>query len=61
MNSGFISIKDREIQCYNKTLLGFLKKTESAEIILNNNDNVNFVKELDINELFVNIINEQKN
>jgi hypothetical protein len=58
MNSGFISIKDKEIQCYNKTLLGFIRKADGAEMILNNNDNVNFVKELDINELFINVINE---
>jgi signal transduction histidine kinase len=60
MNSGFISIKDGEIQCYNKTLLNFIRKTDGEEIILNNNDNVNFVKELNIDELFINVINENK-
>jgi signal transduction histidine kinase len=61
MNSGFISIKDTEIQYYNKTLLGFLKKPSiSNEIVLTNCDNVNLVNNVNINELFDNIVYDNK-
>jgi signal transduction histidine kinase/CheY-like chemotaxis protein len=60
MNSGFISIKDKEIQYYNKTLLGFLKKPSSNEVILTNNENANFVNNININELYENILFENR-
>jgi signal transduction histidine kinase/CheY-like chemotaxis protein len=60
MNSGFISIKDKEIQYYNKTLLGFLKKPSSNEAVLTNNENANLVNNININELFDNIVYDNK-
>jgi signal transduction histidine kinase len=52
MNSAFISIKDKEIQYYNKTLLSFLKRYYSTS------ENIPLVSNVDINELFDNIISE---
>jgi hypothetical protein len=54
MNSGFISIKDKEIQYYNKTLLSFLIKRSDS----NNSENINLINNVDINELFDDIIFE---
>jgi signal transduction histidine kinase len=57
MNSGFISIKDTEVQYCNKILYGFVKKS----VITNDNNAMgeygSFVN-LDINDLFDNIIFE---
>jgi signal transduction histidine kinase len=61
MNSGFISIKDKEIQYYNKTLLKFLKMPNSNEVELTNKENVNLVNNLNINEMFNNILFENRN
>jgi signal transduction histidine kinase/CheY-like chemotaxis protein len=60
MNSGFISIKDKEIQYYNQTLLGFLKKPTSDEVVLTNNEGFGLVNKVNINELFDNILFENK-
>jgi signal transduction histidine kinase/CheY-like chemotaxis protein len=60
MNSGFISIKDGVIQYYNKTLLRFLKKSSSNEVVLTNNEGFGLVNNININELFNNIFFETK-
>jgi signal transduction histidine kinase/CheY-like chemotaxis protein len=60
MNSGFISIKDGEVQYYNKTLLRFLKKSSSNEVVLTNNEGFDLVNNININELFNNIVFENK-
>jgi signal transduction histidine kinase/CheY-like chemotaxis protein len=61
MNSGFISIKDKEIQYHNQTLLGFLKKPSSSnEVALTNNEGFGLVNKININELFDNILFENR-
>jgi signal transduction histidine kinase len=58
MNSGFISIKDKEVQYYNKTLLSFFKGTCGSNDYLGLNREVSCLVKIDINELFKNIIFE---
>jgi signal transduction histidine kinase len=60
MNSGFISIKDGEVQYYNKTLLRFLKKPSSNEVALTNTEGFGLVNNININELFNNILFENR-
>jgi signal transduction histidine kinase len=60
MNSGFISIKDGEVQYYNKTLLKFLNKPSSNEVVLTNNENFGLVNNINNKELFNNILVENK-
>jgi signal transduction histidine kinase len=60
MNSGFISIKHGEMQYYNKTLLNFLKKPSINEVVLTNNEGFGLVNKVNINELFNNILFENR-
>jgi signal transduction histidine kinase/CheY-like chemotaxis protein len=57
MNSGFLSIKDNEVQYYNKTLFSFMKKPVT-ETISGSTENVSLNANLDVNDLFDNIIFE---
>jgi signal transduction histidine kinase len=56
MNSGFISIKDREIQYFNKILLSFFREPYNSDVQSNNNNDVIIVNNIDINKLFNNIL-----
>jgi signal transduction histidine kinase len=56
MNSGFMSIKDNEVQYYNKTLLSFMKKPVTETV--SGSENVCLNANLDVNDLFDNIIFE---
>jgi signal transduction histidine kinase len=55
MNSGFISIMDKEIKYFNKTMLNFFKKPNNSDIQSNNNDLI-IVNNIDINKLFNNML-----
>jgi signal transduction histidine kinase/CheY-like chemotaxis protein len=57
MNSGFISIKDTEVQYCNKTLLSFVRKEDGGAALTDNNE-ASEILNLDINELFDHIIFE---
>jgi signal transduction histidine kinase len=58
MNSGFISIKEKRIQYFNKTILTYLKKTN--ETVLNSTETSDIAKvNIDINELVNNIVLEE--
>jgi hypothetical protein len=54
MNSGFISIKDKEIKYFNKVLLSFFKQSSSG-VEHFNNDEITIVNSFDINKLFNNM------
>jgi signal transduction histidine kinase len=62
MNSGFISIKNKGIQYYNKTLLNFIKKTNYNEVVMDTSEGSELnMAQVDINNLFQNISSENAN